>query len=155
MSGAKLAVTLRVEKGGSWASAQPDGEEDYGDLVRKWVEAIPWWVQQKQAPSSIVTATHDGEFPPELPKRRRLRIADILGTTFVIAWILVTTIYALSALVGLVTGELKLPSKSSGDLVTMQGWVARIVSVIILAFYGLIVSSIWKWRKQHKGKPWF
>jgi hypothetical protein len=154
VSGASLALTLKVEQGGQAESAWGDGDEDYDNLVRKWLEALPWWVQQKQTPPPQPADLEEKIFIPELPKRRR-RIGDILASSFLILWLLVITLYALAALIGLVTGELKLPSKRTGDLVTTQGWAARIVSVVILAIYGSIVSSIWKWRKKHKGKPWF
>ena len=152
--GTKLTVVLRVLQADPPESTPANSGEDYEGQIRKWLQALPWWVQQKQA-AAIDSARQRENGAPSAPRiRRRLRIGDIVGVAFLISWILVITLYALLAFVGLVTGELKLPSKRSGDLVTTRGWVARIVSIFILVAYGWIVSSIWKWRQKHKGKSW-
>jgi hypothetical protein len=153
-TGTKLTVVLRVLQAGSAGSTPATSGEDYDGQIRKWLEALPWWVQQKQA-AAIDSAGHRENGTSSGPRiHRRLRIGDIVGYAFLITWFLVITLFALLALIGLISGELKLPSKRSGNLVTILGWGARIVSVFILAVYGWIVSSIWKWRKGHKGKPW-
>ena len=152
--GTKLTVVLKVLQVDSPESTPANSGEDYDGQIRKWLEALPWWVQQRQA-AAIGSAGHGENAASSGPRiRRRLRIGDIVGAVFLISWFLVITLFALSALVGLITGVLKLPSKRSGDLVTTQGWEARIVSVLILWIYGWIVSTIWKWRNRHKGKPW-
>lgn len=152
--GANLVVALQVEHIHSQDSERGDIVEDYDDLARKWLAAIPWWIEQKQTAAPLPAGGQGKTLRSGLPKRRWPRFGDIVGGCFLISWIFVITIFALAALIGLVTGELKLPSKRSGDLVTTYGWGARIVSTFILAFYGWIVYSIWKWRKMHKGKPW-
>ncbi|HLY59233.1 MAG TPA: hypothetical protein VKV95_00560 [Terriglobia bacterium] len=153
-TGARLVVTLQVEQSGSRDREPDNAGQDNDDLIHKWMDAIPWWIEQKKTAAPLPAGGQEKAFLAERPKRRRLRIREIVASAFLICWILVITIYALSGLVGLVTGELKLPSRRSGDLVTTYGWVARIESVLILAFYGWIVYSMWKWRKQHKGEPW-
>ena len=152
--GARLVVALQVEQSGSPDPAPDSPGQDNNDLIRKWLEAIPWWIEQKKAAAALSAGGQEKTYPSDLPKHR-LRIGEIVAIVFLISWIIVITLFALSALVGLLTGELALPSKRTGNLGIIHGWAARIISALILWFYGWIVSALWKGRKKSKGKPWY
>ncbi|HLY59231.1 MAG TPA: hypothetical protein VKV95_00550 [Terriglobia bacterium] len=152
--GARLVVALQVDESGSPDPASDNAGQDNDGVIRKWLEAIPWWIEQKKTAAALASGGHEKTYPSDLPKHR-LRIGEILAIGFLITWFIVFTLYALFAFVGLVTGSLALPSKRTGNLGIIHGWTARIISAIILAFYGLIVSSLWKGKKKAKGKPWY
>ena len=77
----------------------------------------------------------------------KIKIGGIIGGCFVGVWILVLLLYGLSALVGLFTGEIFLPSKRGGGGM-LHGATARIVSLIILIITTLILSALWRaWRR--------
>ena len=64
------------------------------------------------------------------------------------AWILVLLLFEVSALLGLITGEIYLPDKK-GHGGTLHGDTARIVSLIILAICTFILSTLWRaWRRR-------
>ena len=76
------------------------------------------------------------------------RIGDIIGGCFISAWILVILLFGVSALLGLITGEMYLPDKK-GHGGTLHGTAARIVSLIILVICTFIISTLWKgWRRR-------
>jgi hypothetical protein len=75
------------------------------------------------------------------------RIGDIIGGCFISAWILVILLFGVSALLGLITGEIFLPDKKGGGG-TLHGSTARVVSLIILVICAYILSTLWKgWRR--------
>src|SRR5215831_9596350 len=77
----------------------------------------------------------------------KIRIGGIIAGCFVTVWILVLLLYGLSALLGLFTGEIFLPSKKGGGG-TLHGATARIVSLIVLVITTLILSALWRaWRR--------
>jgi hypothetical protein len=76
------------------------------------------------------------------------RIGDIVGGCFMSAWILVILLFGVSALLGLITGEIYLPDKK-GHGGTLHGLTARIVSLIILVICTFILSTLWRaWRRR-------
>jgi hypothetical protein len=76
------------------------------------------------------------------------RIGDIVGGCFMSAWILVILLFEVSALLGLITGEIYLPDKK-GHGGTLHGLTARIVSLIILVICTFILSALWRaWRRR-------
>jgi len=84
----------------------------------------------------------------------KIRTGDIIGGCFLSGWILVILLFGLSALIGLITGEIYLPSKRGGGG-TLHGVVARIVSLIILAIAAYILSTLWRSRKRTRAvHPW-
>ena len=155
VGGTKVAVAVQVEQASSPGSTLADTGEDYNEQIRKWLDAIPWWVQQKQAVATHSMLYHGTAVPTEPRKPRRLHIGDIVGACIVIFFLLVFTLYALSALLGLLTGTLFLPSNRNPNAPPIHGLPARIESAIILALYGWSVYAIWKWKKLHKGSRWF
>jgi hypothetical protein len=75
------------------------------------------------------------------------RLGDIIGGCFISAWILVLLLFGVSALLGLITGEIFLPDKKGGGG-TLHGATARIVSLIILVICTYILSTLWKGRRR-------
>ena len=73
----------------------------------------------------------------------KIRIGDVVGGCFVSVWLLVIGLYGLNALLGVITGELYLPSKKGGGG-TLHGAWARIISLVILAVSYFILSAMWK-----------
>lgn len=77
----------------------------------------------------------------------KIKIGGIIGGCFVSVWILILLLYGLMALVGLITGEIFLPTKKGGGG-TLHGVTARIVSLVILVITTLILSALWRaWRR--------
>ncbi|HZT61432.1 MAG TPA: hypothetical protein VFA21_22690 [Pyrinomonadaceae bacterium] len=77
----------------------------------------------------------------------KIRVGDIIGGCFISGWILVILLFGLSALVGLITGELYLPDKKGGGG-TLHDATAKIVSLIILVICTYILSTLWKARRR-------
>ena len=83
----------------------------------------------------------------------KIRIGQVIAGAFVTIWILVLLLYGLSALVGLLSGEIFLPSKRGGGG-TLHGVTARIVSLVILVITTLILSALWRaWRRRRMVHP--
>jgi hypothetical protein len=81
------------------------------------------------------------------------RIGDIVGGCFMSAWILVILLFEVSALLGLITGEIYLPDKK-GHGGTLHGLTARIVSLIILVICTFNISALWRaWRRRPEVHP--
>ena len=64
-------------------------------------------------------------------------------------WLCVNVI---AAIIGLLTGHLYLMGRG-GDL-TLHGPWARIVSAMILLFFGWVAYRIWKPKKRNEGSGW-
>ena len=76
------------------------------------------------------------------------RIGDIIGGCFLTGWILVILLFEVSALLGLITGEIYLPDKK-GHGGTLHGVTARLISLIILVICTFILSKLWRgWRRR-------
>jgi hypothetical protein len=75
------------------------------------------------------------------------RLGDIVGGCFISVWILVILLFGVSALLGLITGEIFLPDKKGGGG-TLHGVTARIVSLIILVICTFILSTLWRGRRR-------
>jgi hypothetical protein len=148
--GTKVAVGLQVEQASPPGSTPAGTGKDYDNQIRKWLEAIPWWVQQEQAAANHPAGHHGNGFPSELPKRRRPRIGEIAGGSVIIFSLLAVTLYAISAVIGLLTGSLFLPSKRNPNPPPIHGLPARIISALILALFGWLVFTIWKLTKRKR-----
>jgi len=79
----------------------------------------------------------------------KIRIGDIIGGCFLTGWILVILLFGLSAIVGLITGEIFLPDKRGGGG-TLHGVTARIVSLIILVVCTFILRTLWKAKRRSR-----
>src|SRR6476660_8491018 len=76
------------------------------------------------------------------------RIGDIIGGCFLTGWILVILLFEVSALLGLISGEIYLPDKKCHGG-TLHGVTARLVSLIILVICTFILSKLWRgWRRR-------
>ena len=84
----------------------------------------------------------------------KIRTGDIIGGCFISGWILVILLFGVSALIGLISGEIYLPTKRGGGG-TLHGVVARIVSLVILAISAYILSTLWRSRRRTRPvHPW-
>jgi hypothetical protein len=89
----------------------------------------------------------DQEFPEHTGQSvPRSRANALLGGCFVVLILLIPVVYFISAVIGLLTGNLFLPSRGSGGG-TIHGLWARIISAIILAIFAW--ALIWLWRKRN------
>jgi hypothetical protein len=79
----------------------------------------------------------------------KIRIGDIIGGCFLSGWILVILLFGLSAIIGLITGEIFLPDKRGGGG-TLHGATARIVSLIILVICTFILRTLWKAKRRSR-----
>jgi hypothetical protein len=77
----------------------------------------------------------------------KIRIGDIIGGCFISGWILVILLFGVSALLGLITGEIYLPDKKGGGG-TLHGATARIVSLIILVICTFILATFWRAKRR-------
>jgi hypothetical protein len=77
----------------------------------------------------------------------KIRIGDIIGGCFISVWILVILLFGVSALLGLITGEIYLPDKKGGGG-TLHGATARIVSLIILVICTYILTTLWRAKRR-------
>ena len=86
----------------------------------------------------------------------KVRIGSIVGGVFAVVWISIVGLYGLSGLIGLITGEIYLPSKNGGGG-TITGITARIVSAVILAICSAIIwtiLSVWKKSRHRRKRDW-
>jgi hypothetical protein len=70
----------------------------------------------------------------------------LFGGCLIATLVLATLIYFISAVIGLLTGHLYLPSRGHGG--TIHGAGARIISIIILAFFAWLL--VWTLRNRRK-----
>jgi len=86
----------------------------------------------------------------------KLRVGSIIGGVFAVVWISIVALYGLSGLIGLITGEIYLPSKNGGGG-TITGVTARIISAVILVICSLIVwtiLSVWRKSRHRRKRDW-
>ena len=86
----------------------------------------------------------------------KLRVGGIIGGGFAVVWISIVALYGLSGLIGLITGEIYLPSKNGGGG-TITGVTARIISAIILVICSLIIwtiLSVWRTSRRRRKRDW-
>jgi hypothetical protein len=128
----------------------------YDGLIRKWLQALPWWVHQKQAAANQsegqpeMALTDKPPVPKMSPGLHRMLGCGVMAIVIIFAlWVCWNVI---AAVIGLVTGNLDLPGRG-GELVLHGRW-ARIVSALILLFFGWIAFRIWKPKKRNGGSEW-
>jgi hypothetical protein len=145
--GTKVAVELQVERASPLGFMLVDVGGYYNGQIRKWLQALPWWVQQKQ------TQGQAGEAVPAGPPMAKPSPGPNLFMGCVLLFVVLgVCVYAIAALVGLLTGNLYIPGRGSGGTVVHGMW-ARILSAIILLFLGWIALRIWK-PKRRNGSGW-
>ena len=78
------------------------------------------------------------------------RIATIFGGCFIAVFILAALLYGVSAVIGLITGEIYLPDKR-GHGSTLHGAPARIASLIILIIFAFVLPAVWRAFRSSRG----
>lgn len=154
--GAKVTVEMRVQRASGRGFMLVDIGGFYNGKIRKWVQALPWWVHQKEAEATQSGGQPLAELPgkPPVPKMspglNRLLGCGVIAIIIIFAlWVIVNFI---SAIIGLMTGNLYLIGRG-GELVLHGRW-ARIVSALILLFFGWIAFRICKPKKRDQGSGW-
>ena len=137
--GTSVAVELRVERAGGAVFMLFDAGGYYSIQIRKWLEGIQWRIHRN------VTGGDPSAANPHVPdasKTTARLFNGLLGFIVVMfaLWALVTVI---SAVVGLITGNLYLWGR--GGTHVIHGLLARIVSAAIL------LAGVWIGWKIKRG----
>lgn len=147
--GAKVAVRLQVDRAVSLGLMVFDFGHYFDSLTRKWLKGLSWWIQQEQSAADH-TEGPSGKAKPDVPPIPKPEPPSdrLMGwVTFLV--VLVTSAYAIIALVGLVTGNLYVPGGESGAIIH-QPW-AGILAAIYLIFFVWMVQRLWKVNKRRRG----
>jgi hypothetical protein len=154
--GTKVTVTLLVERAsrlGGFMLFDVGGY--YNGQLRQWLQALPWWIQQRLA-ATTPSAGEPGQAAPARPPMPKPSPAANLffGCVFLFVT-LGLLVYFIAALVGLLTGNLFLAGRGSGGTMIHGMW-ARILSAGILTFFGWIAFRIWKpkAKQRNRGSQW-
>jgi hypothetical protein len=125
--GTKVAVELLVERAGWRGFMLFDVGGYYNIQIRKWLDGIQWSLQQK------LTGTHDESTNPLVLAEKKPAAFIFNGCLafIVVTFALYLLVTFISALVGLLTGNLFLLGR--GSLIIHGTW-ARVLSAIILMF---------------------
>ena len=148
--GAKIAVTLRVERASWQGFMLVDAGGFYSRQIALWLKGIQSLLQHGPAP-----ATQDGVADPwKQAAYKPSRGPALLGGCAVMVFALFFVIWIIEALVGLATGNLYLIGR--GGTAELHGVWARVMSAAILAGIGwLFMRMIRPHRKrQEQGKGW-
>ncbi|MBV8860002.1 MAG: hypothetical protein JOZ02_23930 [Acidobacteria bacterium] len=143
--GTKVAVTLLVERAGPLGFMLFDVGGYYDRQMSKWLEGIQWHLHQ-----GLTSTTQ-----PESSAQARQAIPKPAGTQRLYVGCLVALfvfplfLYCVSAVVGLLTGNLYLVGRRGG---TIHGPWARIISGISLTIFVLIGLRVLKTRKKARGQ---
>ena len=136
--GAKVVVELLVERAGWRGFMLFDVGGYYNIQIRKWLDGIQWSLHQE------LTGSHDESMNPLVLAQNKptAYIFNVCLGFIVVTFGLYFLVTFISALVGLVTGNLFLPGRGS---LTIHGIWARTLSLLILMF-GVFLA----WRIKRK-----
>jgi hypothetical protein len=101
--GTKVAVALQVERASSLGFMLVDVGGYYNGQIYKWLQALPWWVQQRLIAATQAERQPGQTAPTEPPMPKPSRGADLLAGCVVIFILLGFGVYFIAALVGLLT----------------------------------------------------
>lgn len=147
--GTKVAVRLQVDRAVSLGLMVFDFGHYFDSLTRKWLKGLSWWIQQEQSAADH-TEGPSGKAKPDVPPIPKPDPpSDRLMGWVTLLVVLVTSAYAIIALVGLVTGNLYVPG-SEGGATIHQLW-ARILGAIYLVFFVWMIQRLWKVKKRSRG----
>jgi hypothetical protein len=151
--GTRVAVALQVERASPLGFMLADIGGYYDRQIRKWLQALPWWVQQRQATATPSEGQPDRAVPaaPRIPKPSRG--ADFFVVCVIFFLTVFICVYTISAIVGLLTGNLYLAARGGGGGM-IHGLGARILSATILVLFGWIAFRIWKPKRRNRGSGW-
>jgi hypothetical protein len=141
--GTRVAIELLVERAGWRGFMLVDVGGYYNIQIRKWLDGVQWSLQQK------LTGSNDESTNPLVLAANKPGAYIFNGCLVFIAvsfalYFLVTFI---SAVVGLLTGNLFLLGRGS---LTIHGMAARILSALILMFIGFLG---WRIKQQSAKRP--
>jgi hypothetical protein len=154
--GTKVTVEMQVQRASNRGFMLVDIGGFYNGEIRRWLQALPWWVRQKEAEATQSEGQPAAELPgkPPVPKMSPA-LNHLLGCGLIVLLIIIA-LWAcwnfIAAMIGLVTGNLDLPGRG-GDLV-LHGLWARIVSALILLLLGWIAFRILKPKSRDRGSGW-
>jgi hypothetical protein len=136
--GTQVAVELLVERAGGRGFMLFDVGGYYNIQIRKWLDGIQWSLHQK------LTGTHDESTNPLVVANNKPAACLFNGCLgfIVVTFALYLLVTFISAVVGLLTGNLFLVGRGS---LTIHGVWARILSVLILIFGAFLA-----WRIKRK-----
>ena len=139
-SGTRVAVELLVERVGWRGYMLFDVGGYYNIQIRKWLDGVQWSLHQK------LTGSHDESTNPLVLAQNKPAACIFNGCLvfIVVTFVLYLLVTFISAVVGLLTGNLFLLGR--GDL-TIHGIWARILSALILMFGAFIA-----WRIKRSGE---
>jgi len=137
-SGTRVAVELLVERAGWRGFMLFDVGGYYNIQIRKWLDGIQWSLHQK------LTATRDESTNPLVLAESKPATCIFNGCLvfIVVTFALYLVVTFISAVVGLLTGNLFLVGRGS---LTIHGIWARILSALILVFGAFLA-----WRIKRK-----
>ncbi len=137
-SGTRVAVELLVERAGWRGFMLFDVGGYYNIQVRKWLDGIQWSLHQK------LTGTRDESMNPLVLAENKPAACIFNGCLvfIVVTFALYLVVTFISAVVGLLTGNLFLVGRGS---LTIHGIWARILSGLILVFGAFLA-----WRIKRK-----
>ena len=111
---ARVAVKMQVERANSLGLMMFDNGGYYSGLIRKWLQALPWWVQQQQAVASQSKGQDGKAAPTGPPIPKPIREPDRRKGCIAISVFIILSIYAIVAFLGLLTGGLYIPASNGG-----------------------------------------
>ncbi len=137
-SGTRVAVELLVERAGWRGFMLFDVGGYYNIQVRKWLDGIQWSLHQK------LTGTRDESMNPLVLAENKPAACIFNGCLvfIVVTFALYLVVTFISAVVGLLTGNLFLVGRGS---LTIHGIWARILSALIL-----MLGAFLAWRIKRK-----
>jgi len=137
-SGTRVAVELLVERAGWRGFMLFDVGGYYNIQVRKWLDGIQWSLHQK------LTGTRDESTNPLVVAENKPAACIFNGCLvfIVVTFALYLVVTFISAVVGLLTGNLFLVGRGS---LTIHGIWARILSALILVFGAFLA---WRIKKK-------
>ena len=137
-SGTRVAVELLVERAGWRGFMLFDVGGYYNIQVRKWLDGIQWSLHQK------LTGTRDESMNPLVLAENKPAACIFNGCLvfIVVTFALYLVVTFISAVVGLLTGNLFLVGRGS---LTIHGIWARILSALILVFGAFLA---WRIKKK-------
>jgi hypothetical protein len=139
--GTKVSLDLSVSRAGATGFMLFDVGGYYNIQIRKWLDGIQWSIHQKLSPSQV------GSAQPPMPVENKgaARLFNGCLAFIVVTFALYFVITAISAVVGLASGNLLLFGR--GRTLVMHGLAARFTSALILLFGVFLV-----WKMTPKGK---
>jgi hypothetical protein len=138
-----VAVELLVERVGWRGFMLVDVGGYYNIQIRKWLDGIQWSLQQK------LTGSHDESTNPLVLAQNKPSTYIFNGCLvfIIVTFALYFIVTFISALIGLLTGNLFLLGRGS---LTIHGMWARILSALILMFIALVG---WRIKQQSAERP--